>query len=103
MNELIKGPADIKNASRTIPIGTKLLSVEVSDSICFVNLSQEFISKHIGGSAGENMSVYSIVNSLTEIPKIKKVVLLIEGQKIDTFIDMIFNEPFTRDTSLIEN
>lgn len=102
VNELLKGPQDTQNTVRTIPLGTKLLSVEVNDGTCFVNFSQEFISKHSGGSAGEEMTVYSIVNSLTEIPEVKKVVFLIEGQKVDVFISMIFNEPFARDPSLIQ-
>lgn len=101
INELIKGPKN-KMLHKTIPVEAKLISVETKNNICFVNFSKELISKHWGGSAGEAMTINSIVNSLTELPNIKKVQFLIEGSKVDTFIHLVFNEPFTRDESIIK-
>ncbi|MBO5454222.1 MAG: GerMN domain-containing protein [Clostridia bacterium] len=102
MKELLKGP-EKKNLQRTIPAETKILSVETKDGVCFVNLSQDFISKNSGGISAQTLSVYSIVNSLTELEMVDKVQFLIEGQKVESFIDMIFNEPFVRDEGLIRN
>jgi germination protein M len=101
MNELIKGPKT-EGLSRTVPAETKLRSIEVKDGVCFVNLSAEFISKHSGGSAAETMTVYSVVDSLTELSAVNKVQFLIEGEKKESFIHMVFNEPFERDVDLIE-
>lgn len=101
LKELVKGPVNPK-LMKTIPAETKILSVETKEGICFVNLSQEFRTRHSGGSAGEMMTVYSIVNSLTEIEGVEKVQFLIEGQKKDVFIHLIFNEPFSRDQELIQ-
>ncbi len=100
ITELMKGPTN-KSHKATIPDGTKLLSVETKDGICFVNFSQEFVSKHSGGSAGEYMTVYSIVNSLTELDNVDKVQFLIDGNKLEVFKHMMFNEPFERDSSAI--
>lgn len=100
LNELIKGP-EKEGAYPTIPAGTKVLSVDTKEGTCFVNLSQEFKSKHSGGSAGETMTIFSIVNTLTELDTIDKVQFLIEGQKMEVFIHYIFNEPFERDEKLI--
>lgn len=100
VSELIKGP-EKDELYPTIPEGTKILSVETKEGTCFVNLSQEFKSKHPGGSAGETMTIYSIVNSLTELDTIDKVQFLIEGQKVEVFIHYIFNEPFERDEKII--
>ncbi len=102
LQELIKGP-QTKQLVRTIPAETKILSVETKDGVCFVNLSSDFITKHSGGSAAEIMTIYSIVNSLTELNYIERVQFLIEGKKQDVFIHMIFNEPFERDVSKISN
>ena len=66
-----------------------------------MNFSQEFVSKHSGGSAGEYMTVYSIVNSLTELEHIQKVQFLVDGNKLEVFKHMVFNEPFERDASII--
>ncbi len=100
IKELIKGP-EKKNLHKTIPNETKILSVETKDGVCFVNLSQDFISKNSGGIAAQTLSVYSIVNSLTELEMVDKVQFLIEGQKVETFIDMVFNEPFISDERLV--
>ena len=101
IKELLKGPVN-PNLMKTIPGETKILSVETKEGVCFVNLSQEFKSRHTGGSAGEMMTVYSIVNSLTELENVDKVQFLVEGQKLEVFIHMIFNEPFVRDPELIQ-
>ena len=100
VTELIKGPEN-KALLPTIPEGTKLLSIETKDSICFVNFSQDFVSKHSGGSAGEYITVYSIVNSLTELDNVEKVQFLVEGNKLEIFKHMEFGEPFSRDASTI--
>ena len=100
VNELIKGP-EADYVYPTVPEGTKVLSVETKEGTCFVNLSQEFKNKHNGGSAGETMTIYSIVNTLTELDTVEKVQFLIEGQKMEVFIHYIFNEPFVRDENLI--
>ncbi len=103
MQELISGPGN-ENSSRTIPAETKILSIETArEGICTVSLSQDFKTKHSGGSAGEVLTIYSVVNSLTELPHIDKVQFLIEGQKVEVFKHMIFNEPFVRDDEIIKN
>ena len=69
-----------------------------------MNLSKEFKSEHIGGTAAETMTIYSIVNTLTEeLDTIEKVQFLIEGQKVDEFIHYSFKEPFDPDLSLIRD
>lgn len=101
LKELIKGPEN-KELNRTIAAETKILSVETKEGVCFVNLSQEFIARHPGGTMGEQLTIYSIVNTITSIEGIEKVQFLIEGQKHESFIHMLINEPFTRDESLIK-
>ncbi len=101
VEELIKGP---KNAGSIgiIPAETKVISVETKNNVCFVNLSKDFVNKYQGGTAGETLTVYSIVNSLTELGTIDSVQFLIEGEKRDEFVHMVINEPITRDASLIK-
>lgn len=98
---LVAGP-ESDDMYRTIPAGTKVLSVETKEGICFVNFSGEFVSKFDGGSAAATMAIYSVVNSLTELPDIDKVQFLVDSAKIDTFGDYFFSDPFERDESLID-
>ena len=101
VSELIKGPEKGSKNTATIPEGTKIISVETKDGVCFVNLSKEFIDRHPGGTSAENLTIYSVVNSLSELGNILKVQFLIDGEKRDIYKHVMFNEPFDRDISLI--
>jgi hypothetical protein len=70
----------------TIPEGTKLLGVYVSErNEAFVDLDATVRSKHPGGSMNELFTVYTVVNVLTtNIPDIQNVQLLIDGREVDT-------------------
>lgn len=97
---LMEGPKEPGKES-VIPEGTKLLSAEVRDGICYLNLSKEFVENNPGGSAYEIVLINSIVNSLTELPYIEKVQFLIEGEKRDVYNHLVFSEPFERNESII--
>lgn len=101
VTEIIKGP-DGSGAYATVPKETKVLSVETKEGICFVNLSEDFINKFSGGTTEATMAIYSIVDSLTELPDTDKVQFLIDGVKVDSFGDYVFSEPFQRDATLIK-
>lgn len=83
VQELLKGPQD-PLLSKTLPPEAKLLSLEVTDGVAFVNFSKEIQTKHWGGSAGEGMTIASLVASLTRLEGIDKVQILVEGKTIDT-------------------
>lgn len=81
VKELITGPAKGSLLQATIPQGTKVHSnVTIKDGIATVDLSKEFIDKHPGGKKKEQLTLYSIVNSLTELSDIKSVQFKIEGK-----------------------
>lgn len=100
--ELIKGPTK-PGLARTIPEGTKLISVSVVDGVAYVNFSKEFQTKHWGGSAGELMTVYSVVNSLAKLDGIEKVQFLLEGRKQESILGhMDTGQPITPDWKLVK-
>ncbi len=68
-----------------IPDGTEVRNVMVQDGICYVDFNDAFRLNHYGGSTGELMTVYSIVNTLTERSNISRVQFMIEGEKTDFF------------------
>ncbi|GKX31136.1 hypothetical protein SH1V18_36160 [Vallitalea longa] len=87
---------------RTIPTETKVINTSVSEGVCYVDFSKEFKSKHEGGSTGELLTIYSIVNTLTELPDINKVQFLIEGEKEELFKGHLqFNILFERNLDLV--
>lgn len=102
INELIKGPQD-QSLSATIPAETKLLSAEVKDSVAYIDFSEEIRTKHWGGSAGETMTIMSLVNTLTEYEAIQGVQILIKGEKQDSLAGhWSIDKPIERDESLIK-
>jgi N-acetylmuramoyl-L-alanine amidase len=78
LDELIKGPvAGI--LLRTLPRGTKVKGLSIHQGVCHVDFSQELAGNHWGGGRSEELTIYSVVNTLCELPGIKGVRLSIEG------------------------
>lgn len=101
INRLIKG-SDKANLIDVIPIGTQLNKIYVENNIAYVDFSQEFVDNHPGGSLGEYNTVYSIVNSITEIDGIDQVVFLIDGKRQSAYKGHTqFDMPISRDESMI--
>lgn len=96
VKELIAGPSEA-GSHATIPSGTRLITIEITDNVAKVDFSAEFIDNHSGGSSGEQMTVYSVVNSLTESSTIGSVRFLVEGNPIDTIAGhMDLSQPIKR-------
>lgn len=103
VRELINGPTKESGLEKTIPDGTKLKnSVSVSSGVATVDLSKEFVSNHPGGKDAATVTIYSIVNSLTELKDVSKVKFTIDGKAQSDFKDSFkFNSPFPRNDALI--
>lgn len=84
-----------------IPAGTKLLDISVENGVCTVDLSSEFQNDLEHSFAAERMAVYSIVNSLTELPEITTVDLWVAGAPIEKLYRMELLSGISRDESLI--
>jgi len=100
--ELIKGPENSASYP-TIPEGTQVNEVYIADDIAYIDLSEEIFKNHPGGSSGELMTVYSIVNTLTEIPPVRGVQILVEGNETKSLVGHIdISMPLLRDENWIK-
>jgi len=100
--ELIKGPEN-PNLYPTIPKETQVNEVYIADDIVYIDLSEEIFKNHPGGSSGELMTVYSIVNTLTEITPIRGVQILVEGNEKESLVGHIdISMPLIRDENWIK-
>lgn len=86
MEQLIKGTTE-SECYQSIPSNTKLLSISVVDRICYVNLSQEFATDMV--NAKSNVTIYSIVNSLSGLEGIDGVKILVNGNSNLMYRDVI--------------
>lgn len=90
MTELIKGPTPGSGLLPTIPQGTSLLDINVrEDGLCIVDFSSELLGDVSGQVIGEELMVYSIVNTLTEFPAVERVEFRVEGQLVESLGDNI--------------
>lgn len=84
MKKLLTSPNE-SFCRKTIPDEVSLLEVYVKDGICFVNFSKNFLDALYDVSA--DVTFFSIVNTLCELPSVKGVQILIEGSSSGTFHD----------------
>lgn len=82
---LIDGPRN-PNLLPTMPEKTRVLGLYMDrDGTAWVDLSHEVVSEHLGGTAEELATIYSLVNSITvSLPDIKRVHILVDGEERDT-------------------
>jgi len=83
VKELIKGPFS-QGSRALIPGGTQLRSIFYSQGTFFVDFSKEFADMHPGGAAEEILTLYSVVNTLTELDRKARVKFLINGLEQET-------------------
>ena len=100
VEQLITGPTE-KGYYPTIPKDTKVMSVTTKDGVCYVNLDTGFTAQ--GYDVLGNVTIYSIVNSLTDLPGITSVQLLVNGETNITYKDNISLETtFQKNPDVIE-
>lgn len=97
INLLIQGPSD-ESLQSAIPQGTQVLNIYLSGDVIVLDLSHEFVDNHMGSAEAESATIYSIVNTLTELTEVNSVKFLIDGQEGKAFNDnaLSFNEAFVR-------
>lgn len=100
VEQLINGPG-ISGYYRTLPANVKLLGISVTDGTCYVNLDSTFIDGMV--NAAEMVPVYSIVNSLCDIPQIDRVQILINGESNRMYRESISLEiKFTNNEDIVQ-
>ena len=97
MNLLLEGPKNEK-FEKTIPEGTKINKIELKSNILYLDLSKEFIENHKGGVEAESSSIYSIVNTLTQLNEVEAIKIQIDGKDDVAFKDnaISLKDPFVK-------
>lgn len=99
---LARGPRPGSGLAPVIPPGARPLGANVEDGVATVDFSREIVERHWGGSTGELMTVYGIVNTLTAVPGIHRVRILVEGKPVETLAGHVdLTQPLEADPSLV--
>ncbi len=101
LQALVKGPLK-SGMSPIFPPGTKVINYQLEGNILYVNFNQALVINHPGGSATELITVYGLVNTMTEKAEIDYVQILVEGRILSTIAGHVdISIPLSRDGSLI--
>ena len=88
IDALLEGPTELEKELgmvSTIPVGTELLGLTISDGVAAVDLSAEVEATGLG-SSGEIGLVSQIVFTLTQFPAVDTVDIVIEGEARDAIL-----------------
>ncbi len=77
----------------------RLMSVYYINGELYLNLNAKFL-EFLEDDKTEIMLIYSIVNSMTEIPKVDRVKFLVENKEVDSGNNFLMWKFFTRDTNI---
>ena len=98
VEQIISGPnTDI--AFATINKDTKIKSINIKDGVCYIDFDASFLNQTNQVTA--EAAIYSIVNTVTELSNVNKVVFSVNGESTFTFMDYIISGPYERNLDLI--
>jgi spore germination protein GerM len=98
---LLEGPKT-EGALPAFPPDTTLRQLWVrDDGNAYADFSEPFMAAASGGSADEILTVYAIVDSLTQnVPEIQRVGILVSGRERQTFGHLDLSRPLPPDLTL---
>ncbi len=79
LEELLKGPRPGSNLFSDLPAGVKMRNYNLKGGILEVDLSRELL-QYRGGRSGEENVINQLVLTLTELPGVERVQILVEGE-----------------------
>ncbi len=83
LNELIQGPLTV-TSTRTIAPKTKILSLTIQNGVAIIDFSKDIRDDFPGGALVEDITIKSIVWTMTQLPGINGVSILINGEYGDS-------------------
>ena len=101
VEQLILGVQENEKASPAINPDTKVISVNVKDGICYVDLDSTFLTQIY--NVTPDVTIYSITNSLVELSNVNKVQISINGDTNVTYRENTsLSAVFERNLELVE-
>ena len=100
IQQLLEAPQSGDGYYSALPAGTQLLSVSTRDGVCYVNFSEDLLNEQL--PCRDTVTVYSVVNTLTTLPNISRVQIMIAG-KTDVSIGSIsLSDPLAKNLDYVE-
>ncbi len=101
VEQVIAGPAEGEKVFPSINPGTKIISVNVKDGICYVDLDNSFLTQIYNVTS--DVAIYSLTNSLVELANVNKVQISIGGSTNVNYKENVsLSTVFERNLELVE-
>jgi len=99
LQQLINGPIE-DDMQAVLSDKVKIRSVSTKDNVCTVDFSREFLDKL--PEISEEVVLYSVVNTLAELPGIYQVQFLVEGKQEKLYQTMDLTGVYERNLNVVE-
>lgn len=102
VEQILGGPSEQVKGKvfPTINPETKIVGVTVRDGICYVNFNEAFLTQNY--SVTSDVTIYSLANSLIELPNINKVQIAVNGDTNIMYRENVsFAAPFERNLDIV--
>ncbi|NMA01780.1 MAG: GerMN domain-containing protein [Clostridia bacterium] len=102
IEKIIAGTSN-EDTLNVLPQGLQVLNYHFDEEtgIATIDFSEHIFA--VAGSMGESLAVYSVVNTLTELPGVEKVQFLVEGEKVEQIGGHIYMaDPLEAEPHLLE-
>ena len=99
IDQLMSG-SDNTNLLGVMPADVRLLSVNTTGGVCYVNFNEAFLN--VSSEVTDNVVVYAVVNSLTSLEGINQVVITVNGN-VPVFAteDLNLSVPLSKNEAII--
>ncbi len=101
ISALISGP-ETDTARKAIPDGTLLNDIYIKDGVCTIDFSPEFVLNAEHNKTSEAVTLFSIVNTMTELPLVNSVKFLIDGNDGYGYAFFDISKPLTNASDLFK-
>ncbi len=100
--EALKAGSDNVSFKSLFDQDVEVISVENVNNTCYINFSSSITETEIWKDESIQLYIWSMVNSLTELKRVLRVQIMLEGNPItNPILGQSLSKPLTRDESLI--
>jgi len=101
MIELLHGPVN-EGDNRPLPMDTQIRSLTVSNGLCQIDLTEEFLLNAPQETEQAGLTVYAVVNTLCALAGVNQVYILVEGQVVENYGGISLATPLSANYDLAE-
>ncbi|MBE6944556.1 MAG: hypothetical protein E7459_00520 [Ruminococcaceae bacterium] len=97
---LLQGPQG-SGLAQTVPLNTVVRELGITDGVCNVDLSAEFLRNSPKTELARRMTILSLTNTMTQLEGIDSLVLYVDGKRLSSYGSMDLTAPLTFEAAAV--